>query len=338
MKVLVVSSDRTSSDGHAINLGDALLTDSLVSALQAQGLIVEAVDLGGRRRFQEEPRTYVHGLRGLWRAIRRSDAVVVGGGTLLQDDVGRGFGGLPRLMCVTSTICRVLGKPALFFGVGCDPVERRVARLLLRFAVLGRSVWVRDEASLGRCRALGCSDVRLAADVSLLAANTFTPPVEGGKRRVILALARGDGRTLQQRHLAALQRASDEVIFVQMDQGDHSRDISLISEDSKAQFDAVTYGISWREAADVYARGSVVVASRMHALYLGMMLGRQLVGFGTLPKVLAFCEEFGVVRATDMEAAVAQGAPKLADPAAFERARRRVDIALSELVEALRRG
>lgn len=331
-----MSSDRSTVDGHAINLGDALLTDSLVSALQREDFTVEAVDFGGRRLFSEEPRTYVNGLRGLWRAVRHSDTVVIGGGTLLQDDVRKGFGGLPRLMFVTSTLCRVLGRPALFFGVGCDPVERRTARLLLRLAVLGRSVWVRDEASFSRCEALGCPDVRLGADVSLLGAEALSKTSGAVEERVIVALARGDGEMLQQRHLAALKHNAGQVTFVQMDQGSESRDISLVPDDSRVQLDGLTYGISWREAAEVYAAGNLVIASRMHALYLGMMMGARLVGVGSRPKVVAFCSEFGITRVTDMDAAVVQGASTTADAAAYDSARQRVDVALAELVAMLR--
>jgi polysaccharide pyruvyl transferase WcaK-like protein len=130
MRTLIVSADRTLASGHPQNLGDAFLTDALSERLRRAGHETVIADFGQTARLDStEERVRVGGVRGLADVVRQVDAVVVGGGTLLADDQpGRPFAGLPRLMAVTGLIARTSRTPLAVFGVGADPVTRRRAR------------------------------------------------------------------------------------------------------------------------------------------------------------------------------------------------------------------
>ncbi|RII94235.1 polysaccharide pyruvyl transferase family protein, partial [Clavibacter californiensis] len=127
MRTLIVSADRTLASGHPQNLGDAFLTDALSERLRRAGHETVIADFGQTARVDStEERARVSGVRALADIVRQVDAVVVGGGTLLADDQpGRPFAGLPRLMAVTGLIARTGRTPLAVFGVGADPVTRR---------------------------------------------------------------------------------------------------------------------------------------------------------------------------------------------------------------------
>lgn len=339
MKVLIVSADRTMSTGHPSNLGDALLTDALAEAVRVRGLDPVVADFGARRTIGGEPRLQLASVWQLARAIRTADVVIVGGGTLFQDDSPRLVGGLPRLLFVTSLLSRLLGRPLAYFGVGADPVGRAVPRALLRLAVRGRHVWARDRASADRLRRMGAGRVELAADVSLALASQvpLAPESRSGPTAApgaVVALAAADGPELSVQSLERLRGAFGAVTFVQMYQGDVRSDASTLTPEVLALV-PVTSGLSWEAARDVFATADVVIASRMHALYLGVLLDRPVVAVGSLPKVVAFAEEFGVARFDDVNSAVESESWRLADGAALRAARERVGWAVDRLVAPL---
>ncbi|NUU16966.1 polysaccharide pyruvyl transferase family protein [Cellulomonas humilata] len=338
MKLVVLSADRTLASGYAANLGDSFLTDALVQALSEEGATVEAVDFGGRRREGYGARRSVSGFSGLARTIGSADAVVIGGGTLLQDDVGGRVGGLPRLMAVTSLLGWLLRTPVVFFGVGCDPVHRRVPRSLLRAALWRRRVWARDEQSMQRCSGLGvaAASLSLGSDVSLLLADEIAAMRGGdGPNHGVVALAKADSEGLT--HPAVLEAVArwGSLVFVQMFQDESVGDASTLSRPARNGFARVTDGLSWREAAAVVAGADVVIASRMHALYLALMAGTPAIPVGDLAKVRSFAREFGL--SEPMEAADAMKSdPRVGDSAALDVAVARACTALRELMDVLR--
>ncbi|MFC9360242.1 polysaccharide pyruvyl transferase family protein [Rhodococcus sp. NPDC057014] len=169
MRILIVSADRTLKTGVAQNLGDSLLTDALLSHLKSLGFDPVAADFGNVERVGSAPRVNVRRLSKLWRLIRTSDLVLIGGGTLLQDDQrARCFAGLPRLCLTVSVIGWLCNRRIVYFGVGCDPVSRPHMRNTLRMAVFGRKLFVRDEESLARVRTELNSNGQVACDASLL--------------------------------------------------------------------------------------------------------------------------------------------------------------------------
>lgn len=335
--ILIVSADRSTGSGYAHNIGDALLTDALAKALTVAGASVVVADFGGERLPRGEPRLHLRGPLDLWRVIRSVDAVVIGGGTLLQDDVGRGLGGLPRLIAAVSWISRLARRRAYFFAVGCDPVDRPLARLLLRVGIWRRTVWVRDAWSAPRVRALGDREVRVGADAVLLwGADVFSSPSDRGAGAVV-ALARDEVRELDDAYIARLKELHTHVIFVQMDQGDERGDARSLPSDVRSMFDYVTERMPWMAVVDLYRNADVVVASRMHALYLGMMFGVPLVVASDRPKVRSFAEEFGLPLHGSVSMTFASAHPATVQEDKVRSARFRAQSALKELYAEIKK-
>lgn len=347
MKTLIVSADRTLASGHPQNLGDAFLTDALSERLRRAGHETVVADFGqAARRDSTEERARVSGVRALADLVRQVDAVVVGGGTLLADDQpDRPFAGLPRLMAVTGLIARTSRTPLAVFGVGADPVARRRARLALRGGLDAARVWTRDPDSARRAAGYSRAPVEVAADVSLFAAPELAQLAAPADRRrgAVVALNARHSPQATAEHVAALEERFGEVVFVSMDQGDDS-DAGALHPEVRARLTTEPGDHGWRRAAELMADREVVIASRMHAMYLGTMLSTPVVALGGATKVGAFVTEFGTRTEPDLDRAVrtAIAGPAYAGTAsatatALVAATARLDAAFEEMTSWVRR-
>lgn len=145
------------------NLGDEAVLAGLLRLLQEAPCHVDLTVLSGNPAATTE----AHGVQALSRglardilpralALRRSDALILGGGGLLQDVTGRR--GLRGTLGRTLSLARWASRahvPLIFWGVGIGPLQPNsvppVAHVLRRAAVVS----VRDEASQSLCRELG---------------------------------------------------------------------------------------------------------------------------------------------------------------------------------------
>jgi polysaccharide pyruvyl transferase WcaK-like protein len=346
MRTLIVSADRTLLSGHPQNLGDAFLTDALSERLRRAGHDTVVADFGQTaRRDSTEERARVSGVRALADLVRQVDAVVVGGGTLLADDQPqRPFAGLPRLMAVTGLIARTTRTPLAVFGVGADPVARRRARLALRGGLDAARVWTRDPDSAGRAAGYSSHPVEVAADVSLFAAPELAALAAPADRRrgAVVALNAKHSPQLALADVRALEERFGEVAFVSMDQGDDS-DAGSLAPEVRARLTTEPGDHGWRRAAELMADREVVVASRMHAMYLGTMLSTPVVAVGGATKVGAFVSEFRIPSEPAVERAVRTAIAGRAESGtastatALVAATARLDAAFEEMTSWVRR-
>jgi polysaccharide pyruvyl transferase CsaB len=143
------------------NSGDEAVLQSILLALEEQGrqqgLRIEPLVLSAN----PEETSQMYGVRSahrlkpleIFRAIRQSDGLISGGGSLLQDATGKfsipyytGIAGLAQL----------LGKPVFIYSQGIGPVNRKVYYPMIR-RVFNRAAYVsvRDEESAELLRLIG---------------------------------------------------------------------------------------------------------------------------------------------------------------------------------------
>jgi polysaccharide pyruvyl transferase WcaK-like protein len=258
----------------------------------------------------------------------------------LQDDAPqRLFAGLPRLLFVVSVLSWLFRTRLVYFGVGCDPLERRSARWLLRLAVASRRVWVRDVESQRRCSKYLGVQAQLAADVSLLFVDRLRADAvsrsRAGGGRLLIALNNADARQLTPDILSSYRSLFDSIIFVPMYQGDAYGDWSSLPAESLAQFDEVTNGLAWEDLANIFAGAQVVLASRMHAMYVSAMVGVPTAALGGAAKVDSFIDEFEITRLAGLVGW--HGEAQAAKVSSVEDARHRVEEQLNAAMAYLRR-
>jgi polysaccharide pyruvyl transferase WcaK-like protein len=293
--ILLISADRTSPTGYPYSLGDAMLTDALAQTMRRADREVVIADFGEAIR-SDGSRTLFGGVMDLLDAAKRADQIVVGGGTLFQDDVpDKVFGGLPRLCLATSLVGYMSGRRVTFFGVGVDPIARRRQRLCLRAAArLAEGLVVRDMASLERLKLMMRKDAQLGGDTATLLVDERHETIPTSMRNgAVLALNGTDASTAAPAIVRALASAYGPVSFVSMHQGPQP-DASYLPEETRACLDVIAEDIRWVDAVSLVETSRVVVASRLHALYLAALTETPAVAIGGSPKVRSFARDFRI--------------------------------------------
>lgn len=331
MRILVVGADRSDPHGVAINLGDAYLTDALLDELRRLELEADAVDFGPGAGLRPD-RLPASGMRQLFAAVAAADLVILGGGTLVQDDVGKGFAGLPRLVAAVSGIARLAQTPCVAFAVGAEPVTRPIARLYLAAGLLGRTAYVRDERSFAA--AGDFRRRRLAADACWLSPDQ---PVSAARAGLLIALAAKTAKVADEVSVRRLGEQLGGVRFVQMSQSGRFSDAEALPAVVRGAFPVVTDRLTVPRMWSEFAGAESVAASRLHALYAGALSGCSLAAIGDVGKVRSFAAEFSVPWFPSLRAlADADGrrfAP--ADPARIAAARGRVRTALAQVLSGV---
>ena len=155
------------------NLGDELVFSVLRGLLADRGIAVAAPSLNPAETAA------THGIEAfghldpvaLRRHLRSADAMVFGGGGLLQDETG--IWNLPYHLHRIRAARRA-GTPWAAVGLGAGGITTRLGRSQVRRALVGHTaIAVRDEASAGALTALGIDRVVRSADLVWL---TDPPP------------------------------------------------------------------------------------------------------------------------------------------------------------------
>ncbi len=239
-------------------------------------------------------------LRAVWRALRRSQVFVLGGGSLLQDVTSARsivyYLGMHAL-------ARRAGCRVLWVGQGIGPLRRSWARRwTARAARQAEAVVVRDPESAQMLRAMGVPKVQEGADLSFLLPDADT---EYGRKLLsrwgvpegtpVIGLAPREWREAQTDVVGLFRTVAD---YVQKELGTcpfllpmhWSRDKTVAerigSEVPGAVVPDAPPGV--REVQDVLACCEAVVGVRLHALMLAASSGAPALAISYDPKVRAF--------------------------------------------------
>lgn len=246
---------------------------------------------------------------GLLRALRGCDALVAGGGSLLQDVTSARpvafYGGL-------MLAARAVGRPVFAYGQGLGPLRRRANRLLAGWALRGSTyAGLRDAGSCALAGELGAREVDLVADpvlgMDLLAERQPAGLAAAGSSGARLAAARPSGARLavalrpwpgQDRWLppvraglAELVARGVEVVLVPF----HAvQDAGLARElGSDLGVRVVRPAADPRASLAAVAGADAVLGMRLHALIGAAAAGRPFVALAYDPKVTAFADRVG---------------------------------------------
>jgi len=226
-------------------------------------------------------------------ALASRDALVLGGGSLLQDATS-----VPSLLyyCLLILAARLGGKPVLLWGQGLGPLRRPFSRALVRAVLpLAQAISWRDEASGQLARRLGSRHHRLGSDPVWAYPRTpwrgaggpivlcwrpihqLDPSGWGTYLQALATLADRSGRELL---WLPFHRRQDRGLLARLDQANlvpalvrqRSRELEVESPS---------------EAMACFAEAGLVLAMRLHGLILAALAGSPLAALSYDPKVAA---------------------------------------------------
>lgn len=285
------------------NTGDEAVLASFLQGLDELLPEAEVVVLSGDPGATE--RVYrVHAvprmrLDSIARAIRGSDLLVSGGGSLLQDVTG--WRSVPYYTGIMG-MAGAMGVPVSVYAQGLGPLRSGLSRLLVRAALKRASVIsLRDAESMALLQSIGVAGpgAHLVADPAF----ALTPLDSNHARRiaqyqdaVVFALRPWDvGRDVTQEYADCARKVRAElgadVVFAAFQPSSDWPMVQRIA--SLCSATAVNLDMHPREALGVIAKAQLVVGMRLHALIFAASVGVPAVAIEYDPKVRALCERVG---------------------------------------------
>jgi polysaccharide pyruvyl transferase CsaB len=186
------------------NVGDEAILTVLVNELSARGVDVDVLTFTPEATAARQPAANVvrsgvlRGSLATFKAIRNADALVVGGGGILQDATS-----LRNLLFHASRpiMAAIADTPIVVSGVGVGPLKYALSRRLTRWLCNGAtSIDVRDERSADLLRTLRVPADKIisGADFAHLLPSNNRDAMSSSGRTVFesLAEAKGQGRRL----------------------------------------------------------------------------------------------------------------------------------------------
>ncbi|PTQ57556.1 MAG: Polysaccharide pyruvyl transferase [Candidatus Carbobacillus altaicus] len=256
-------------------------------------------------------------LPAIIRAMRRSDLVILGGGTLLQD---RTSPRSPLYYLGLTTIALLLKKPVFFLGQGFGPIIHPFSQWMIR-RVVNRidGAIMRDKASadeLIRC-GVNQTPVLVAADPALM----LDPQTADKKRGEALLKAAGIPLHTPRVFVAVrhwktdhpyqhiLARVLDDVaewgytiVFVAMQ---HTQDIEparAIAGYMQGKAFVMEQKLKYDQILDLFSTGEALFGMRLHAIIFAALINLPFVPLSYDPKIDRFVKTLGLEQAFPIDA------------------------------------
>lgn len=293
------------------NIGDEAILASTVEALRKARPDLDIMVLSQHPEetsaaygVESYPRMSMNEVR---KAVRKSDLVIFGGGSLLQDATS--FRSLLYYLSIIHLSC-FYNKPVVVYANGIGPINSRLGRLLTKRAMRKvKDITVRDSESKEELLRLGVTrDIKVTADPAFLlepAPDDLAKKileshgVKGQQDIVWIALKdinapawfydqittlvsemRQDGLSpcflaMQERDLALTTKLNQDIAAMNMDP------LPVVSN------------ITPVDALGILAVGQFCLGMRLHTLILSSRVGVPFVGVDIDPKISAFCRTAG---------------------------------------------
>ena len=289
------------------NLGDDALLQVLLSQLpEAVEPLVTAWDqqLVGRQFGVRT--TDRRSLGGVLAALGQCRALVLGGGSLLQDATS--FRSLIYYAALI-TAARLRGLPVLLWGQGLGPLRRRRSRLLVRalLPLVTAASW-RDPASAALARRYGFSGLLGSDPVWALQARSVVRDGPTGWRgqggpivlcwRPVQQL-QGPGWGAWLEALAQLAHHNNrEVLWLPFHQDQDAGLLARLQQQGLISADLAARSRELQvsdpdQALDLFGRAGLVLAMRLHGLILAALAGSPCAALSYDPKVAAAAAAIG---------------------------------------------
>lgn len=303
------------------NAGDELMLDRLLGMIRETRLDAEVTVLSGnplntRRKHRVEAIPYVisdrfERWRTLVRCIARSDVLIFGGGTFLQDYGIRSWHPIAYYLKLV-IVARLLRKKVGIIGSGVGPLTTSMGRRISRWIVdLANIAIMRDRDSIRLLSEIGTSarHIQLGADL-VVPSGKMSPTVvsQAKSKRIGLSFfpffsyVFGDfqQQTAMTAEIVAFLKALAErfeIFFFcfqeDVDGADNLFAINLAAVDG-VSFQTVLYSEDSDRFLERLGEMDLVIGMRYHFILLAILAGIPSVAVSYHPKVTSLMAEFGL--------------------------------------------
>lgn len=294
------------------NAGDDAVLYGIISSLRKTDPHIEIQILSNQPKKTTElfqlPASNRWSFTDIFSQIRRSDLVILGGGTLLQD---RTSPRSPLYYLGITMLAKLMGKPVFYYGQGFGPIIHSFSKRMIKW-IVNRvdAITVRDQESGLEMKAFGVhkAPIHVTADPAL----TINPDEANmAEARAILQsyrvnldnkvafVAIRDWKEEQnfKQELAIscdqLRQHGWEVVFIPMQHpSDLSPSIDTI-EKMKEQAFLIDQPLNFKQIMSLISIGDLMIGMRLHAIILAAIMNVPFVALSYDPKIDRFVRSLG---------------------------------------------
>lgn len=281
------------------NLGDEALLSGIVTGLKKYGHSVSVLSGNPDYTKQLHNVNAVSRYKGLPLALLQHDAIISGGGGLLQDKTSSRS--LQYYLGVLS-LAKLFRKKAIVYGQSIGPLSES-GKKAVASTLEGVAVAVRDEMSQKVLLELGIQS-KLVADGALLLRVGEWEQGRGGERTFSPSPALSVSPTLlfPRAGYPAITTALTNLAQTLVSQGHSVAGVSVQPNEDRRDLESIRAAVpsfhilqanSPEELINIIAGSSYVVSGRLHGLILAAVAGVNFCGLEYDPKVAAFLAEAG---------------------------------------------
>ncbi|MGG0291829.1 polysaccharide pyruvyl transferase CsaB [Bacillus pacificus] len=284
------------------NVGDEAILQSIIESLHKENPNIELVVLSNdpdyTRKMYGVEAVDRWSIKSVYDAIKKSDGLISGGGSLLQDKTS-----VKSILYYTGIMgfARMLKKPYYIYSQGIGPITKRHNRLLVKWHLSKAAyISVRDEDSFLYLKELGMKrDIELVPD-----------PVLTWKRKkqsdwlqkhslhgkiIAVSVRHWNAKEDYIKKLAiALKKLKQEgyqILFVPMhgpfDQNASRDVVDLMGEETYM----LPYKMDIDEKISILSECSLLIGMRLHALIFSAVAKTPMVGISYDPKIDSFLRQ-----------------------------------------------
>ena len=280
------------------NFGDEAILSVLVNKLKELNQSVTVISSNPeytKSKFKHIRSIYTFNLRDILGAIIKSDYLISGGGSLLQDVTS-----LKSLIYYLSVIFfgLLFGKKVIIFAQGIGPINNGFGKFLTRTLLKHCTyVSVRDEKSLKLLESWG-----IIAD--LVCDPVFSTKIESAEKTNTVAVQLRDFKTMNEDFIDRLAQKvsvefSDKTVEIYSFQDDidlkiceaFEKSLKLLNPDIKT----VLYSnLSDEQIISGISKAQYLIAMRFHAIIVGLISSTRTLAIDYDVKVQKIASEFGL--------------------------------------------
>lgn len=286
------------------NVGDDAILLSIIQALKSEDPTIGITVLSN----QPIKTKTIYGVDAVDRwnlkqvtgAIKQSDGLISGGGSLLQDETG--FKSIPYYAGIMK-IAQFLRKPVFVYAQGMGPINKKINKIIVKQVLKRTSVTVRDQASMDLLRNIGIrNEIRIVPDpvlgVQLSSRQSNWWDQQSFHTPVITVSVREWPSTVEYKKkiaksLDAAAKSGKVIVFVPM-HGEHDYQTSKEVANHMLMPSVIApHDISIEEKIIIIGKSNLLVGMRLHALIFSAVMETPFIAISYDPKIDAFAEISG---------------------------------------------
>ncbi|WP_226618592.1 polysaccharide pyruvyl transferase CsaB [Cytobacillus firmus] len=286
------------------NVGDEAILFSMIQVLQKVEPGIDITVLSNDPAYTEK--TYHVRAVNRWivkevyRALKGSDGLISGGGSLLQDETG--IKSIPYYTGVIK-LAQIANKPVFIYAQGMGPIHKKISRMIVKNVLGGTEITVRDLASKKLLETIGIRrPIEIVPDpvIGLNLQNTentwFNAQSFSGKLVTVSVRDWPSEVDYKKKIAAALDSiagAGNSVIFVPM-HGEHD---DKASRDTAALMKEKSYISPFNDSIEakiaLIGKSNLLLGMRLHALIFSAITYTPFIALSYDPKIEAFADIAG---------------------------------------------